>query len=224
MRQLHLPVLLNSRMHLKYFIGNKNRQILDFIETLFNDNHSSTVVVSGNQSNGKTHLLQGCTFIAMKKQLNAVYIDMKQPPPKGFITDLSTFDWVCIDNIDKTNVQQQQELFDLYNRIQYTQTKLIVSTQNLPMESNLFQDLKTRLSLAVNFILERLTDKQKITILQNKMIEKNININNTIYLYLFKHYSRDLNDLLNAINQLDESSLQKKSNITIPLIKTVLSI
>jgi DnaA family protein len=33
-----------------------------------------------------------------------------------------------------------------------------------------------------------------------------------------------LTDLLSAIDQLDEASLQKKNNITIPLIKQVLDI
>jgi DnaA family protein len=78
------------------------------------------------------------------------------------------------------------------------------------------------MSLAVNFTLENLSDEQKTTILQNKMADKNIHINDKIYAYLFKHYSRDLNELLSAIEQLDEASLQKKTGITIPLIKQVL--
>jgi DnaA family protein len=68
MRQLSLPVLLNSKMRLNNFIGAKNSQIVTFINTLFNDNHSNVMVISGNKSSGKTHLLQGCTFAAMDKQ------------------------------------------------------------------------------------------------------------------------------------------------------------
>jgi DnaA family protein len=130
--------------------------------------------------------------------------------------------WVCIDNIEDASDTQQQELFDLYNQIKHTQTKLIVSAQNLPSELDLLKDLKTRLSLAVNFTLENLSDEQKTTILQNKMADKNIHINDKIYAYLFKHYSRDLSELLSAIEQLDEASLQKKTGITVPLIKQVL--
>ncbi|CAB9539895.1 DnaA inactivator Hda (shorter homolog of DnaA) [Bathymodiolus brooksi thiotrophic gill symbiont] len=222
MRQLSLPILLNSKMRLSNFIGAKNSQIVTFINTLFNDNHSNVMVISGNKSSGKTHLLQGCTFAAMDKQLSAVYVDIKEELPKDFLAQLSENDWVCIDNIEDSSNAQQQELFDLYNQIKHTQTKLIISAHNLPTELTLLKDLKTRLSLAVNFTLENLTDEQKIAILQSKMTDKNISINTKIYPYLFKHYSRDLSDLLNAINQLDKASLQRKTSITIPLIKQIL--
>jgi DnaA family protein len=169
MRQLSLPVLLNSKMQLSNFIGAKNSQIVTLINTLFNDNHSNVMVISGNKSSGKTHLLQGCTFAAMDKQLNAVYVDIKEELPKDFLAQLSENDWVCIDNIEDASNAQQQELFDLYNQIKHTQTKLIISAHNLPTELTLLKDLKTRLSLAVNFTLENLTDEQKIAILQSKI-------------------------------------------------------
>lgn len=222
MKQLGLAVLLNSKMRLSNFIGRKNSQILSFINTLFADNNSNIVVISGNKSTGKTHLLQGCTFAAMDKQLNAVYVDIKEELPENLIVELSAADWVCIDNIDAANNIQQQELFDLYNQIKQTQTKLILSVENLPSKLNLLNDLKTRLSLAINFTLESLTDEQKIAILQSKMADKNIHIDEQIYAYLFKHYSRDLSNLLDAINQLDEASLQKKTKISIPLVKQIL--
>ncbi|MDC9714683.1 MAG: DnaA/Hda family protein [Gammaproteobacteria bacterium] len=220
MKQLGLPVLLNAKMRLSNFIGDKNSQILTFINPLFDDNSASVVMVLGANSSGKTHLLQGCTFAAMDKQLNALYIDIKQECPEGFIAELSNTDWVCIDNIDYSNNTQQQELFDLYNQIKHTQTKLILSAEHLP--TTLLKDLKTRLSQGVNFTLETLADAQKTTILQSKMTQKNIHIDKKIYAYLFKYYSRDLSDLLNAIDQLDTASLQTKGNITIPLIKKIL--
>ncbi|SMN14219.1 Chromosomal replication initiator protein DnaA [uncultured Candidatus Thioglobus sp.] len=220
MKQLGLPVLLNAKMQLNNFIGNKNSQILTFINTLFDHNNSSVVMVLGEQSSGKTHLLQGCAVAAMGKQLSALYIDIKQELPEGFIAGLSGADWACIDNIDYLNNTQQQELFDLYNQIKYTQTKLILSAEHL--SATLLKDLKTRLSQGVNFTLENLTDTQKITILQSKMTQKNIRIDKKIYAYLFKHYSRDLSELLDAINQLDTASLQTKGSITIPLIKKTL--
>ncbi|SFV78080.1 DnaA regulatory inactivator Hda (Homologous to DnaA) [hydrothermal vent metagenome] len=86
------------------------------------------------------------------------------------------------------------------------------------------KDLKTRLSLATIFCLETLDDQNKKSIIQQQMDERNLKIDHKIYDYLFKHYSRDLSDLLNAINQLDKASLQQKNNITIPLVKQVLGI
>jgi DnaA family protein len=56
------------------------------------------------------------------------------------------------------------------------------------------------------------------------MNERNLKIDRKIYDYLFKYYSRDLTDLLAAIDQLDKASLQQKNKITIPLIKQVLDV
>jgi len=99
-----------------------------------------------------------------------------------------------------------------------------MSGDALPTELNLLKDLKTRLSLATIFHLESLDDDSKKEVIQSKMKNRNIAIENKVYDYLFKYYSRNLTDLLKAIDCLDEASLQQKNNITIPLIKQVLSI
>jgi DnaA family protein len=191
---------------------------------LFAQQSSSVVYVYGTQSSGKTHLLQGCAFKALEKSLKVAYIDFKQDMPSRVLDNLEDNDWVCIDNVDSLEEDQQQELFDLYNRASNTSVKLIISGKTLPSELNLFKDLKTRLSLATIFSLETLDDHSKKRIIQQQMDERNLKIDHKIYDYLFKHYSRDLADLLNAINQLDKASLQQKNNITIPLVKQVLDI
>ena len=224
MNQLGLPFALNAKMLWRNFIGDKNQQILEFLSGLFAQQSSSVVYVYGAQSSGKTHLLQGCAFKALEKSLKVAYIDFKQDMPSRVLDNLEDNDWVCIDNVDSLEEDQQQELFDLYNRASNTSVKLIISGKTLPSELNLFKDLKTRLSLATIFCLETLDDHSKKRIIQQQMDERNLKIDHKIYDYLFKHYSRDLADLLNAINQLDKASLQQKNNITIPLVKQVLDI
>jgi DnaA family protein len=224
MNQLGLPFALNAKMLWRNFIGDKNQQILEFLSGLFAQQSSSVVYVYGAQSSGKTHLLQGCAFKALEKSLKVAYIDFKQDMPSRVLDNLEDNDWVCIDNVDSLEEDQQQELFDLYNRASNTSVKLIISGKTLPSELNLFKDLKTRLSLATIFCLETLDDHSKKLIIQQQMDERNLKIDHKIYDYLFKHYSRDLADLLNAINQLDKASLQQKNNITIPLVKQVLDI
>jgi DnaA family protein len=197
---------------------------MTLIDKLFNKNESSVLFVSGGRSSGKTHLLQGCIFKALDQDLRAVYIDIKQPLPTGLISTLSDYDWVCIDNIDQLESLQQQELFDLYNQIKYTNTKLIVSATVLPVGLTLLKDLKTRLSLAVVFSLEQLTDQEKIALIELKMKDKNLDIDEKVYVYLFKYFSRDLTVILAAIDQLDQESLQQKSAISIPFVKKILQI
>jgi DnaA family protein len=168
--------------------------------------------------------LQGCAFEALERSPRVVYLDFAQEMPDGILNGLEDNDWICIDNVNCLDENQQQELFDLYNRATHTPVKLILSGPALPGELTLLKDLKTRLSLATIFCLESLGDKSKKDIIQQQMNERNLKIDRKIYDYLFKYYSRDLTDLLSAIDQLDEASLQQKNNITIPLVKQVLDI
>jgi len=224
MNQLGLPFALNAKMLWRNFSGDKNQQIIEFLTSLFDQSSASVVYIYGDKSNGKTHLLQGCTFEVLERSLAVVYLDFAQEMPDGILNGLEDNDWVCIDNVDFLDENQQQELFDLYNRATHTSVKLIVSGAVLPGELTLLKDLKTRLSLATIFCLESLDDKSKKDIIQKQMNERNLKIDRKIYDYLFKYHSRDLTDLLSAIDQLDKASLQQKNNITIPLVKQVLDI
>lgn len=224
MQQLGLPISLDAKMLLSNFLGVNNQPLIGFIDKLFISTDSSVLFVSGGNSSGKTHLLQGCIFKALERDLNAVYIDIKQTLPVGFLSTLSDYDWVCVDNIDHLDSMQQQELFDLYNQIKHTKTKLIVSATILPNELSLLQDLKTRLSLAVIYVLEQLTDHEKITLIELKMKDKNLEIDEKVYVYLFKHFSRDLAVILDAIDYLDQESLQQRNAISIPFAKKMLEI
>ncbi len=224
MNQLGLPFALNAKMRWCNFSGDKNQQIIEFLTNIFDQSSVSVVYIYGDKSSGKTHLLQGCTFEALEQSLGVVYLDFAQEMPDGILNGLEDNDWVCIDNVGYLDKNQQQELFDLYNRATHTSVKLIVSGSVLPGELTLLKDLKTRLSLATIFCLENLDDESKKDIIQQQMNERNIKIDRKIYDYLFKYYSRDLTDLLNAIDQLDKTSLQQKNNISIPLVKQVLDI
>ena len=224
MQQLGLPISLDAKMLLSNFLGANNQLLIEFINKLFTSTDPSVLFVSGGNSSGKTHLLQGCIFKALEQDLNAVYIDIKQTLPVGFLSTLSDYDWVCVDNIDYLDSIQQQELFDLYNQIKHTKTKLIVSASILPSELSLLQDLKTRLSLAVVYVLEQLTDQEKITLIELKMKDKNLEIDEKVYVYLFKHFSRDLTVILTAIDYLDQESLKQRNAISIPFAKKMLEI
>jgi len=224
MNQLGLPFALNAKMLWRNFSGDKNQQIIEFLTGLFDQPSAVVVYIYSDKSSGKTHLLQGCAFEALEQSLSVVYLDFAQEMPDGIFNGLEDNDWVCIDNVDYLNENQQQELFDLYNRVIHTSVKLIISGATLPGELTLLKDLKTRLSLATIFCLETLNDESKKDIIQQKMNERNLKIDRKIYDYLFKYYSRDLADLLSAIDQLDKASLQQKNKITIPLIKQVLDI
>lgn len=223
MDQINLPWVLNAKMSLDNFIGEANQQLLALIHQTLQGPAPALIYVAGAQGFGKTHLLQGSVFAAMEQSLNVAYLDLNNETPCEVIQELYQQDWIVIDNIDLAGDDQQQALFDLYNRIKDTQTTLVVSAQTTPGELDILKDLKTRLALGLVFSLEALSDGEKMQILQNKMLDKNLRIDPKVLEYLLKHFSRNLTQLWALIERLDSLSLQQKKPITIPFVKQVLS-
>ena len=222
MNQLGLPITLDSKMLLENLVG--NQQILDFINQLYFQDHSAEIYVYGETGKGKTHLLQGAISRALAKKKNGMYIDCNEPMPEHVIDYIDQLDWIGIDNINQIDSQQQHLFFDLYNRAKLSEISIIVSGPTAPSSLSIMKDLKTRLGLATVFELEELNDDLTKEVLKNQMNERNLTIETKVYEYLFKHYSRNVNILISAINLLDRASLQSKQGITIPFVKKTLDL
>jgi DnaA family protein len=222
MNQLGLPISLNVQMSLANFIA--NAQIQSAVSQLFNSDITSEIYVYGDPSSGKTHLLQAVIFSAMEQNKTAVFIDCKEEIPDYLVEMVADLEWLSIDNIGAVKEVQQHFLFDLYNRARQANVNIIVSGLSLPADLQIMKDIKTRLNLATVFQLETLNDEQTKDALNNQMSERNMSVDEKVYSYLFKHYSRDIGLLLKAIDRLDEASMQAKQNISIPLAKKILNI
>jgi len=222
MNQLGLPILLDSKMFLDNFVGNK--QLLKFIEQLYFDETSAEIYVYGSAGFGKTHLLQGATLRALSEQQSAMYIDCCNSLPEHVLESIEKLNWISIDNIDAIHDNQQDLFFDLYNRAKQAKVTILISGSCLPSELDVMKDLKTRLGLSAIFQLQTLDDDLTMSVLNNQMIDRNLSIDSKVYEYLFKYYSRDVKILLAAMDNLDKASLQKKQSITIPFVKKTLNL
>ena len=220
MNQLGLPILLDSKMLLDNFLGNK--QLLDFIAKLYVDKTSAEIYVYGASGVGKTHLLQGAALMALSDQQIAMYIDCYDPLPRHVLESIEQLNWISIDNIGAINNNQQDLFFDLYNRAKQARVTMLISGTDLPSKLGVMKDLKTRLGFAAIFQLQPLDDELTMSVLYNQMIDRNLSIDSKVYEYLFKYYSRDVKVLLKAIDDLDKASLQAKQSITIPFVKKTL--
>jgi len=220
--QLGLPITLDSKMLLENLLG--NQQIHDFINQLYSQEHSAEIYVYGEPGRGKTHLLQGAISRALAKKKNGMYLDCKEPMPEHVVDYIEQLDWIGIDNVNQIDSQQQHLFFDLYNRAKLADVSMLVSGPKPPSSLSIMKDLKTRLGLATVFELEELNDDLTKEVLKNQMSERNLTIESKVYEYLFKHYSRNVNILISAINRLDRASLQSKQGITIPFVKKTLNL
>ena len=220
MNQLGLPISLDSKMLLDNFIA--NNELVNLINQLFLDKKASEIYVYGLSGQGKTHVLQGVVLKALENDNNAIYIDCTDPFPEHLFDFINQLSFISFDNVDLISNENQETFFDLYNRARQAGVVILVSGSGLPADLNVMKDLKTRLSLAAVYKLEELNDELTIDVLNKQMNDRNLTIDSKIYEYLFKNYSRDLNTLVSAMNELDKASLQSKKAISIPFVKSVL--
>lgn len=220
MNQLGLPISLDSKMLLVNFVGNK--ELLEFIHQFYKKKNSVEVYVYGAQGLGKTHVLQGAVLKALSDNKNAIYIDCNEPLPEHILDSIDQLNLISLDNVDVIKNHNQDFFFDLYNRARQAKVSILVSGSNMPANLSVMKDLKTRLSLAAVYKLEKLNDELTMSVINNQMSERNLTIDSKVYEYLFKYYSRDVKILLSAMDQLDRASLQSKKAITIPFVKKML--
>jgi len=222
MNQLGLPISLDSKMLLDNFIANS--ELVNLIHQLFQDKKASEIYVYGLTGQGKTHVLQGVILKALASDKNAIYIDCIDSFPEHLLDFIDQLSFISFDNVDLISKENQEIFFDLYNRARQAGVVILVSGSSLPADLTVMKDLKTRLSLAAVYKLEALNDELTMEVLNKQMNDRNLTIDSKIYEYLFKNYSRDLNTLVSAMNQLDKASLQSKKAISIPFVKTVLQL
>ena len=222
MNQLGLPISLNASMLLESFVANK--ELLRLINQLFLNEKSSEVYIYGASGQGKTHVLQGAVLKALEIDKNAVYIDCSDPFPDYILDFVDQIDFISFDNVHLISRESQEVFFDLYNRARQAQIFILVSGNTLPSDLEVMKDLKTRLSLAVVYKLEELSDELTMSVIDSQMSQRNLSVNSNVYEYLFKSYSRDLKLLLSTMNDLDKASLQAKKPISIPFVKNFLEL
>ena len=222
MNQLGLPISLNSKMLLDNFIANS--ELVNLIHQLLQKKKASEIYVYGLTGQGKTHVLQGVVLKALEMDKNAIYIDCIDSFPEHLFDFIGQLNFISFDNVDLISSNNQETFFDLYNRARQAGVVILVSGSNFPGDLTVMKDLKTRLSLAAVYKLEELNDELTMDVLNKQMSDRNLTIDSKIYEYLFKNYSRDLNTLVSAMNELDKASLQSKKAISIPFVKTVLQL
>lgn len=222
MKQLGLPISLNTSMLLESFVANK--ELLRLINQLFVDENSSEVFIYGASGQGKTHILQGAVLKALELDKNAIYIDCIEPFPEHILDFIDQINFISFDNVHLISRKNQEIFFDLYNQARQSQIFILVSADKLPSDLEVMKDIKTRLSLAAVYKLEELNDETIMRVIDSQMSQRNLSINSGVYEYLFKNYSRDLKLLLATLNDLDKASLQAKKAISVPFVRKFLNL
>ena len=86
-----------------------------------------------------------------------------------------------------------------------------------------FDDISSRIKLFHEFKIERPDDDMLTKLLTKLFIEKQFIINsNDIFEYILRRVDRSYKGIYEIVNKLDILTLEKKRQLTIPLIKEIL--
>ena len=192
-----------------YFVSTSNKKAYSFI--LNNKIDNKKILLIGPNKSGKTHLGK-----IWQKNNNAVSYE------NNFEIILNYKKNIFIDDFLK-NINEEQ-IFHLINHCSINKLSILLTSNKELFEHNfLLKDLVSRLKtfnllrinlpdddLIINLIIKLLHDKQ--IIIKNK----------EIFHYILKRIERSYAEIFLLIENIDKLSLEKKRELTIPLIKKLL--
>jgi len=192
-----------------FFVSTSNKKAYNFIFNKKIDNKK--ILLIGPNKSGKTHLGK-----IWQKNNNAISYE------NNFEIILNYKKNIFIDDFFK-NINEEQ-IFHLINHCSINKLTILLTSNKEVFEHNfLLKDLVSRLKtfnllrinlpdddLIINLIIKLLHDKQ--IIIKNK----------EIFHYILKRIERSYEEIFLLIENIDKLSLEKKRELTIPLIKKLL--
>ena len=183
------------------------------------------VFIWGGNGSGVSHFAQAVCSEVITEGDSAQFLPLDELvgfDAESLLEGLESMSLVCLEDIHSVASQPQweRELFKLYNKILDQGQRLLVTADRPPQQLPLqLPDLVSRLASGATFHFSPYSDEQKRDILQFRAIRLGIEMTDEVANYLLNRCSRQLEDLMTILQQLDVASLEAKRRITIPFIK-----
>ena len=126
--------------------------------------------------------------------------------------------------IDDILLFQEEKIFHIVNNCILNNLKILI-TSNIKINEIEFKfnDLSSRLKTFLNLEIEKPNDEMLLTILTKLLVEKQFIIKtNDIFEFILRRVDRTYLGIHDTVSKLDVLSLEKKRQLTIPLIKEIL--
>ena len=192
-----------------FFVSTSNKKAYNFILNKKIDNQK--ILLIGPNKSGKTHLGK-----IWQKNNNAISYE------NNFEIILNYKKNIFIDDFLK-NINEEK-IFHLINHCSINKLTILLTSNKEVFEHNfLLKDLVSRLK-TFNLLRINLPDDDLIINLMIKLLhDKQIIIKNEeIFHYILKRIERSYEEIFLLIENIDKLSLEKKRELTIPLIKKLL--
>ena len=126
--------------------------------------------------------------------------------------------------IDNLIFYDQEKIFHIVNNCILNNSKILI-TSDVKINSIdfKFNDLSSRLKTFSNLEINQPNDEMLLAILTKLLVDKQFIIkSNEIFKYILRRVDRSYQGINEIVNKLDILSLEKKRQLTIPLIKEIM--
>ena len=126
--------------------------------------------------------------------------------------------------IDNLLFYDQEKIFHIVNNCILNNSKVLITSDTKINEINFeFNDLSSRLKTFSNLEINQPNDEMLLAILTKLLVERQFIIkSNEIFEYIIRRVDRTYQGINDIVKKLDILSLEKKRQLTIPLIKEIL--
>lgn len=232
MKPIQLPLGMRVRddaTFANYYPG-ANAAALGYVERLCEPDAGwteSLIYLWGGNGVGRSHLLQAACRRVEQRGEQALYLPLAEGVKHGpaLLDNLEQYALVCLDDLDAVAGQREWEeaLFHLFNRLRDSGRCLLLaasaSPRGLPVR---LADLKSRLTLALVFQLQSLSDEDKLRALQLRASRRGLHLSDEVGRFILTRGERSMSTLFELLERLDEASLQAQRKLTIPFLKETL--
>ena len=201
----HLKEIRDSS---NFFVNKTNQETQNII---LNNAPVKNIFLNAPNKSGKSHLVN-----IWKKNNNAIL----------YCYNLTEIIYakknVAIDDLFENIIEE--DIFHIINHCKQENLKILI-TSNLSLNDYEFKlkDLKSRIKTFYNVSISNPDDEMIKIILTKLLYEKQFIIKNPeIFEFLVKRIERSYQSIYSLVDKLDKLSLEKKRQLTIPLIKEIL--
>ena len=217
-----------NKVNKSSMLGFYSSQENDHLVSLLRDrNFLDDLFIYGTKQSGKTFLLQAMCNSYSSMSKSSLYVPLKKVMNYGveIFESLENIDLICIDGIEQviSKIEWEKEIFNLINKALISNSRLIfTSSKDLKSLNFSLPDLESRIKKIQSYELHPIDDKDLLDALKYISQFKSINLGDKEAKYLVTYSQRDISNLIQILESLDQLSMEMKRKITIPLIKEVI--
>ena len=224
MKQLALDIGLATGPSLETFFAGPNEAALRHLQLWVADGAKFLrspvpTYLWGDSGSGKTHLLTSVHSALREQGASVGWMDATLHQPAEFDEAWAA---VIMDDVHLYTAEQQHAAFNWFVNAHSLQCWVLSAGALPPADLQLREDLRTRLGWGHVFHLQVLSEPERRSVLRQQADARGIFLSDEVMDFMLNRFSRDLDSLVQLLDQLDAYALRTQRAITIPLIKAML--